>query len=872
MKILDELTLRNLKMNKKRSAVIIIGIILSTALICGVAGIIVSFWDSMIEYTKITDGDYHVTYYNVPKDEIANIEENKDIEKCYISEELGYSYLKESENENKPYLSIMSMSDDYLNKMGLVLKDGRFPENSNELIISEHIKTNGGVEYEIGDEITLDISDRYSESGKKLTQREEFEYEGKEKLEKKYTKTFKIVGIVIRPNYAIEEYSAPGYTVITKMEEIENHANISVTYKNVKEYEKITATINEMEKLDENDDFEEAIELYGFENAYKSLKYPIELNRSLIMIQGQNLNDGISKTIIGISIVIVSIILVSSVFVIRNGFAISVTERFKTYGMLASIGATKKQLKKTVYFEGLILGLIAIPLGIISGIIAIWILLKVVNYILIDLLNGFVLSYKISLLAILISILVSSITILLSCRSSARRASKISPMDLIRSSKDIKLKAKKIKCPKIISKIFKIGGEIAYKNLKRSKKKYRTTVISIVVSITIFISVFSLIDYGFKFSNIFYEQQDYNMMLYKTTDMEKDKLYNIYNNISKLDNIEEYSIQKNSYISLDGMEILTDKARNMYSQMYNGIGVSSVFPINIIAVGDNQYKKYLSEIGLKYDECKGGAILYDTFNYYNQEIKKREDLNLFNLEKGDKITGKLYDSTNEEEITIKIVSRTNKLPFSACQNLYNMGGTLIVSDEYIEKLGYQDYIKMYINSKDANKLETDIKKYLEGNDLEDEIGIINQEKEVKAMNAIVLVISIFLYGFITVITLIGVTNIFNTITTNMNLRSKEFANLKSIGMTKKEFNRMIRLESIFYGSKSLIIGLPLGCIISYFIYKAVGNSYVTEFVLPFKAIIISIFFVLIVVGIIMKYSLNKINKQNIIETIRNDNI
>ena len=140
------------------------------------------------------------------------------------------------------------------------------------------------------------------------------------------------------------------------------------------------------------------------------------------------------------------------------------------------------------------------------------------------------------------------------------------------------------------------------------------------------------------------------------------------------------------------------------------------------------------------------------------------------------------------------------------------------------------------------------------------------------MNAIVLVISIFLYGFITVITLIGVTNIFNTITTNMNLRSKEFANLKSIGMTKKEFNRMIRLESIFYGSKSLIIGLPLGCIISYFIYKAVGNSYVTEFVLPFKAIIISIFFVLIVVGIIMKYSLNKINKQNIIETIRNDNI
>ena len=123
--------------------------------------------------------------------------------------------------------------------------------------------------------------------------------------------------------------------------------------------------------------------------------------------------------------------------------------------------------------------------------------------------------------------------------------------------------------------------------------------------------------------------------------------------------------------------------------------------------------------------------------------------------------------------------------------------------------------------------------------------------------------------------LIGVTNIFNTITTNMNLRSKEFAMLKSIGMTKKEFDRMINLESMFYGFKSLIIGITLGLGISYWIYKVVIGADVTSgfgFLFPTKPIIISIVFIVIIVGIIMRYSLNKINKQNIIETIRNENI
>ena len=136
------------------------------------------------------------------------------------------------------------------------------------------------------------------------------------------------------------------------------------------------------------------------------------------------------------------IVLVSSVFVIRNGFAISITERLKQYGMLSSIGATKKQIKKSVYFEGFILGIIGIPLGILSGVFAIYILVNVVNYILKDYVSsGSLLTYSMSWVAIVVSVIVSIVTIWLSCRRSAKKASKITPIESIRSSEDVKLKA-----------------------------------------------------------------------------------------------------------------------------------------------------------------------------------------------------------------------------------------------------------------------------------------------------------------------------------------------------------------------------------------------------------------------------------------------
>ncbi len=854
MKVLNDLSIQDLKLNKKRSIVIIIGIILSTALICGVAGLVTSFQKTMVDTAKEGQGNYHTIFYNVPKDELKYIEENREVKDYFLSEELGYSYLSNPKNvEETPIVNVISMNDKFIENMSVKLKEGRLPENDTELAISTRINEKFNTNYKVGDTITLNIN------------------ETEQNMENGIPKTYKIVGIIERPILAIESYDVDWFTAITKMQNVNKKANIAVLYNKPKDYIKNIENINNMTKTENNED---GASFSGLSNKYKSYKYNLMVNKELLAYEGASLDDETLKTIYGLGAFIIGIVLVSSVFVIRNGFEISITERLKQYGMLSSIGATKKQIKKSVYFEGFILGLIGIPIGILSGVFAIYILVNVVNYILKDYISkGTLLTYSMSWIAIAISVFVSIITIWLSCKKSAKKASKVSPIEAIRNSEDVKLKAKKVKCPKIITKIFKTGGEIAYKNLKRSKKKYRTTVISIIVSIVIFISISSFIQYGFKMSEAYYTEMNYNYMVFmqeNEDNKEELKKYKILEDISKLPDAGEYSINKSNVLTMNMDEKhkaeLTEYGKEIKERFYNEENGVRIDEINIISLSKEAYERYVSKLGGDYEKYKNGAILIDKNINTNNDGKKIQG-NIYTWKKGDIITGKI----NDTQCNIEILAKTEEIP-AGVNILYNPDAFIIVSEDFINKVGYKS-IALYSNSNDAYKLDEEIKQYKQENNITDNtIQTFNMEESARAENAIVLVISIFLYGFIGVITLIGITNIFNTITTNMNLRKKEFAMLKSIGMTKKEFNRMIRLESIFYGLKSLIIGIPIGIILSYGMYTVFRNNMEMEYILPYKSIVISIVFVAVIIGIIMKYSMSKINKQNVIETIRNDNI
>ncbi len=900
MKVLNELSVKDLKLNKKRSIVIIIGIILSTALICGVAGLITSFQNTFIDTAKDSQGNYHAIFYNVPKDELKYIEENRGVEDYYLSEEIGYSYLPKGKiststgEEEKPLVNVISMNDKFLNNMAINVKDGRLPENDGELAISTRINEKFKTNYKVGDTITLNVGELkgtsenqnanyYDETQIKKTKEIEQEEQATEnEIVNTTSKTYKIVGIIERPTVAIEPYEADWFTVITKMQTINKKANIAVLYSKPNDYVKNTESINQMVIAKSGTKENDFNRVSGLDKTYKSYKYKIKINKELLAYQGASLDDETLKTIYGLGAFIMGIVLVSSVFVIRNGFAISITERLKQYGMLSSIGATKKQIKKSVYFEGFILGIIGIPLGILSGIFAIYILVNVVNYILKDYVSrGTLLTYGMSWSAIVISIIVSVVTIWLSFRRSAKKASKITPIEAIRSSEDVKLKAKKIKCPKIITKIFKTGGEIAYKNLKRSKKKYRTTVISIIVSVVIFIAISSFIQYGFKMSSAYYTEKNYNYVVYTYTTAspedteefakEQEKRLKMLTDISNLPDVGDVSINKTNTFEMNMDEKhkaeLTEYGKNIkarYSE--SNSNQEQIDNVNIISLSKNAYDAYLKKIGGDYETYKDGAILIDN-NINLDEKGKKIQGSMYTWKKGDTVTGKI----NDKEYNIKIVAKTEERP-NGVENLYNTNAYFIVSEDFINKTGYIS-ATLCAQSNDADKLDAEVEQYKKDNNLTDSnLNSFNLEESVRAENAVVLVISIFLYGFIGVITLIGITNIFNTITTNMNLRKKEFAMLKSIGMTKKEFNRMIRLESIFYGVKSLVIGIPIGLMLSYGMYNVFKNSMEMDYVLPYKAIAVAVIFVAVVIGIIMKYSMSKINKQNIIETIRNDNI
>ena len=874
MDLLNRLTIKNLKLNKKRTLVTIIGIMLSVALVTAVATMYSSCIKSLINYETYQKGNFHVAFYDVPLNEVETIKNNRGIDDVYLTKGIGYAKLEESKNEYKPYVCVKGFSKEAIEELSVKLVEGRFPENENEILIPTHLKTNGRVVLNVGETITLDVGTRVSD-GYELNQNNKYSEEANEEIINTTSKTYKIVGIIERPASNIESYSAPGYTFITYMNENNMKDKVNVYAKYTKDgsknYAKITANII---GVDENL-YEQYLsgkpltdeQLQEIGKQLQNAKYHGDVNQYLILLENNPFNENAVGNLGIIVAIACGIIVVTSVFCIKNSFDISITEKIKQYGMLRSIGATKKQIRKNVFFEATILGLIGIPLGIVLGILASYILIIISNFFLTDMLTeGLKLVISYSWVAILVAVILGFVTIYFSALRSAFKASKVSPIDSIRNSSNIKIKAKKVKSPKAIKKIFGIGGDISYKNLKRNKKKYRTTVISIILSVSVFIALSYFMSAAFTEFDNELDISDYNISCgYYVT---SDEQFSNVEKIIKLDNINNYTVNRGFNLYLESPKYNEEylKLRNITEKEMTE-NKENTYIVN--AIGEEQYQKYLKELNLDYEEFKDKGIIVDIDNveYINEKDKKSNKyIRQYTYNENDTISGK-YDNDEDTmlnlEIDIGLV--TDKLPFG----LYEGTPYIIVSDEFYDKLNRKnDEVYILIDSSNPDKLQDEIEEVLKN----ENYNLNNINENVKMMRNLYILIGIFLYGFIIVISLIGVTNIFNTITTNMNLRRQEFAMLKSIGMTSKEFSRMIRLESIFMGAKSLLFGIPIGLGLSYLEYKPLLGDQGLSFDIPILAILISIIVVYLLITILMKYSMSKINKQNTIETIRNENI
>lgn len=850
MSILNRLTIKNLRLNKKRTIVTIIGIILSTALMVGIGLLFSSFQDLMIRDTIGYSGKYEANYSDVDLDKLNNIK-NKNFTYFY-EKPIGFSKTQSS-NEYKPYMYITSVNKEYFNELKLV--DGSFPKNENEVVISNHVITNGGLNYKVGDIVTFTYGSRNIDGDITLANSE---FVDGEDLTNEGTYTYKIVGIVDRSNF--ESYSASGYTVFTlDVNSDKGNVNLYVMFNKNKKI------IKQSEEL------------------AKELNYngDINYNSTLLALYGESTYGNVMSSMGGMMIIMLSLVSIGCIIVIYNSFAISVMERKKEFGLLSSIGATKRQLSHTVFFEAVVVGVIGIILGILGAYIGIGCVILIINNLISDMLE-----YKLHLvtnpLFIIIPVIFMIIVIGVSAFIPSRRASRVSPIEAIRQNDDIKINKKKIRTSKLALKLFGIEGEIALKNIKRNKKKYRVTIVSLFISIVLFISFSSYMNYTLNTASSVMGEVPYDYQIsYFGDDPNNDKeALDKINEIVKNSDVKEYVSYSVSNLSIIGNYTYSDEYLDFYKSAYGDDGIKALNnlkyqSIYILALDDNSYNKYKKLIGLD----KDSVILLNKFKGVSYGNNKRVNYNIPVINNGN-INIKIcnFDDNDEDVDTTKYCNK----------NIDNIFVTN-KSFDLIEEFSYMDDFKLIVNKKLYDSISDSSTHYTQFNIISDNtnnidkltkdldkysnVNYTNIKEAMKQANNLILVVKILMYGFISLVTLIGVTSVFNTISTSMALRKREFAVLRSIGLTNRGFNKILFFESLFFGMKSLIFAIPVSIGITVLIHYALADMVsISTIIIPWKYIIISIVSVFVIVLLTMMYSTSKIKKHNIIEQIREENI
>ncbi len=850
MSILNRLTIKNLRLNKKRTIVTIIGIILSTALMVGIGLLFSSFQDLMIRDTIGYSGKYEAKYNDVDLIKLNDIK-NKNFTYFY-EKPIGFSKI-ESSNEYKPYMYITSVNKEYFNELKLV--DGSFPKNENEVVISNHVITNGGLNYKVGDIVTFTYGSRNIDGDITLANSELVDGEF---LTNEGTHIYKIVGIVDRSNF--ESYSASGYTVFTlDVNSDKGNVNLYVMFNKNKKI------IKQSEEL------------------AKELNYngDINYNSTLLALYGESTYGNVMSSMGGMMIIMLSLVSIGCIIVIYNSFAISVMERKKEFGLLSSIGATKRQLSHTVFFEAVVVGVIGIILGILGAYIGIGCVILIINNLISDMLE-----YKLHLvtnpLFIIIPVIFMIIVIGVSAFIPSRRASKVSPIEAIRQNDDIKINKKKIRTSKLVLKLFGIEGEIALKNIKRNKKKYRVTIVSLFISIVLFISFSSYMNYTLNTASSVMGEVPYDYQIsYFGDDPNNDKeALDKINEIVKSSDVKEYVSYSVGNLSIIGDYTYSDEYLDFYKSAYGENGIKALNNlkyqyISIYILDDNSYNKYKKLIGLD----KDNVILLNRFKGVSYGNNKRVNYDIPVINNGN-INIKIcnFDDNDEDVDTTKYCNK----------NIDNIFVTN-KSFDLIEEFSYMDDFKLIVNKKLYDSISDSSTHYTQFNIISDNtnnidkltkdldkysnVNYTNIKEAMKQANNLILVVKILMYGFISLVTLIGVTSVFNTISTSMALRKREFAVLRSIGLTNRGFNKILFFESLFFGMKSLIFAIPVSIGITVLIHYTLADMVsISTIIIPWKYIIISIVSVFVIVLLTMMYSTSKIKKHNIIEQIREENI
>lgn len=864
MNIFHKVALQGLIKNRTRTLVTIIGVALSAALITAVSVFAVSLQNYMINGAVKKYGDWHVQFTDVDDSFVQEQAEDSRVSEVVSTENIGFAMLNGGQNPDKPYLFIAGFNRENFDALPITLLLGRMPENSSEILIPAHVASNGGVKISVGDTLTLAVGSRRA-GDETLSQHDPYR-QGEESLAFSEERTYTVVGVCQRPSF--EEYAAPGYTLITMADNTEGAEHLSAFV-----------------TLEKPGQIRSYVKSAAQGHAYV-------LNDDVLRFMGVSGDKLFNTLLYSLGIILVALVMLGSVFLIYNSFHISLNERTHQFGIFMSVGATEKQLRNSVVFEGICIGLIGIPAGMLIGIPGIRLVLSLVAKNFANVLYSDVpLTLKVSVPALAASVVISMITILISAYIPAKKAARTPVMECIRQTNEIKVEAKDIKTAGFTKRFFGLEGTLASKNFKRNKRRYRSIILSLSLSVVLFVSSSSFVMNLKQTSKQADVVTDYDIG-FDAQNMDDSEMLGLYDKMKTAEGVTHSSYQALMEFTCS---VRTEQLSDAYLKSKGDTlrGDTEDLPMEIQFLDDTSYLQIIKSLGL-------------TANAYTlDDTRTKESMKLIAVAKMEDTTGKAEEVSQLENVFRDSTVDADLIPEQKGEPVTEWGKNVsitcvdlvppdapVFSGKYEQKPYFFQIIAPWslketlapqnlsvdvrgkgitFRSDSPGKSTEQMQAIIEGTGITSDYALRNVYAMLEQNRNILFIVNLFAVVFIAMISLIAVANVFNTISTNIKLRRREFAMLRSVGMSDREFNKMMRYECLLYGLRTLLFGLPISGILSWLIYKGIfiGGSEI-DFIFPWGSLAVSILGVFLVIFITMIYAAEKIRKENIIEALRDD--
>lgn len=924
MNILHRITKKSLGMNPTRTWVTIIGILLSMALVVAVLEGAYSGLQFMAELEKKSAGAYHGFYYGLDKAQAEAAAGQKEIESSAKWQTVGWEQIGTVE-ENRYYLFVDAMEPEIPSLVSIRLLEGRMPENDRELLLpsdlfsdasygfSESLRDAETV-YAVGTRHTLMLGTRTDAEGNLLHERDDIE-EGERVIDAK-AHDYTVVGIYRGLGKKVDGRYGSGYRALT----VGEGSGAYTTFFTVKHptfyrgFAKKQAVSGNLENHDA------LLRYYGAGN------------------DGANING----MLYGFAAILVALIAFGSISLIYNSFSISVAERTRQFGILKSVGATKKQIRSMVLYEALLLGFAGILLGTAVGLLGIgitlWALSPSFARLLTDIDAGVRMRLVVSVPMLAVSALVCLVTTLISAWIPAKRAVRINAIDAVRQSADVKIRPREVKTSRLTGWLFGFEGTMASKNFKRNRKRYRSTVLSLFLSIVLFISASSFTSYlkdsiggivgGGATVDIlchYYGEKhpDEILRLLKSADTVTEGMYFVsrsrFLQFDEADLASDYKAQPDEVgVTADRTEamlLFVDDATFRKVCAENRIDADAFFADEAKAlVPDRITKRVRTENGFKWYTFKslqenrapmtarmseqnppeGYVFLSERDWIFGEEELRRfgkrddtvvliEEAAFKELLYADSVDTEKVDTSRMLVLPKDEVYRTTTLPVQAVidadtvQMLPNDTLTLLYPysrmDEVIGKESDDlSHVTVYLWAGNHSAATKAMFELLEQTGEKGSWSVFDLAESREMERMLIGILNVFAYGFIILISLIAAANVFNTISTNILLRRREFAMLKSIGLSDRGLGKMMNYECLIYGLKGILWGLPAAIGVTYLIWRAASSAVESSFYVPWQSVVIAVGSVFAVVFATMLYAMRRIRRDNPIDALKNENM